>query len=122
MLVGHTSRPTSPPSARRPSVPLSSPRPEHPDMELDLPTTAVIAVHLQGDVVGPDGAFAGFFHQQVVERDVLARNQALLTAAREAGVPVVYTRVAWQPDYSDLHVNSPLLGVVTQSGCLKEGS
>jgi biuret amidohydrolase len=91
-------------------------------MELDLHATAVIAVHLQGDVVGPDGAFAGFFHEQVVERDVLAKNQALLTAAREAGVPVVYTRVAWQPDYSDLHVNSPLLGIVTQSGCLKEGS
>jgi nicotinamidase-related amidase len=91
-------------------------------MELDPRTTAVIAVHLQGDIVGPDGAFAGFFRQQVVERDVLAKNRALLRAARDAGATIVYTRVAWRPDYSDLEVNSPLLGIVTQSGCLKEGS
>ena len=91
-------------------------------MELNPRTTAVIAVHLQGDIVGPAGAFAGFFRQQVVERDVLAKNHALLGAARDAGAIVVYTRVAWQPDYSDLHVNSPLLGIVAQSGCLKEGS
>ena len=46
----------------------------------------------------------------------------MLDAARAAGVPVVYTRVAWQPDYSDLNANSPLLGIVAQSGCLKDGS
>ena len=83
-------------------------------MELDPRTTAVIAVHLQGDIVGPDGAFAGFFRQQVVERDVLAKNRVLLGAARDAGATVVYTRVAWQPDYSDLEVNSPLLGIVAE--------
>jgi nicotinamidase-related amidase len=91
-------------------------------MELDPRTTAVIAVHLQGDIVGPDGAFAGFFHQQVAERNVLGVAADLLGAARAAGVPVVYTRVAWKSDYSDLHANSPLLGIVVQSSCLKDGS
>jgi biuret amidohydrolase len=91
-------------------------------MELDPRTTAVVAIHFQGDIVGPDGAFAGFFHQQVVERDVLAVTRNVLDAARAAGVPVVYTRVAWEPDYSDLDANSPLLGIVVQSGCLKDGS
>jgi nicotinamidase-related amidase len=91
-------------------------------MELDPRTTAVVAVHYQGDIVGPDGAFAGFFHQQVAERGVLGVTSRVLDAARAAGVPVVYTRVAWQPDYSDLDANSPLLGIVVQSGCLKDGS
>jgi nicotinamidase-related amidase len=91
-------------------------------MELDPRTTAVVAVHLQGDIVGPDGAFAGFFHEQVAERNVLGVAADLLSAARAAGVPVVYTRVAWQSDYSDLNANSPLLGIVVQSGCLKDGS
>lgn len=91
-------------------------------MELDPRTTAVVAIHYQGDIVGSDGAFAGFFHQQVAERNVLAVTKGVLDAARTAGVPVVYTRVAWQPDYSDLNANSPLLGIVVQSGCLKDGS
>jgi nicotinamidase-related amidase len=91
-------------------------------MELDPRTTALLAVHLQNDVVGADGAFADFFHEQVAARNVVAVNGDLITAARAAGVPVIYTRVAWKPDYSDLHANSPLLGMVAQFGCLKDGS
>ncbi|MCU1604340.1 MAG: Nicotinamidase-related amidase [Modestobacter sp.] len=91
-------------------------------MELDPRTTALMAVHLQNDVVGADGAFADFFHEQVVARNVVAVNADLIAAARAAGVPVIYTRVAWKPDYSDLHANSPLLGMVAQFGCLKDGS
>lgn len=91
-------------------------------MELDPRTTAVVAVHCQGDIVGPTGAFADFFHQQVTVRHVIDQIAALIAAARTAAATVVYTRVAWKPDFSDLEVNSPLLGIVAQSGCLKEGS
>jgi nicotinamidase-related amidase len=91
-------------------------------MDLDPRTTAVIAVHFQGDIVTPEGAFAGFFAEQVAARNVLATTASLLDAARAAGVTVVYTRVAWKPDYSDLDANSPLLGMVAQTGCLQEGS
>ncbi|MGW6034926.1 cysteine hydrolase family protein [Gordonia terrae] len=91
-------------------------------MELDPRTTALIAVHLQGDVVGPKGAFSDFFYSQVVERNVLATIASLAESFRAVDSPVVYTRVAWQPDFSDLQVNSPILGIVSQSGCLKDGS
>ncbi len=91
-------------------------------MELDPARTAVIAVHLQKDVVNADGAFGGFFAAQAVERDVVGVNSALLDAARRAGATVVYTRVAWQPGLADLIVNSPILQIVQQSGCLVEGS
>ena len=39
----------------------------------------------------------------------------MLDGARSAGAKVVYTRVAWQPGFADLHANSPLLGVVAQT-------
>ncbi|UZF48092.1 cysteine hydrolase family protein [Rhodococcus rhodochrous] len=91
-------------------------------MELDPRTTALVAVHCQGDIVGPTGAFADFFHQQVTERKVIDHIAALITTARTARATIVYTRVAWKPDLSDLDANSPLLGMVAQSGCLKEGS
>lgn len=91
-------------------------------MELDPSTTAIIAVHYQADIVGPDGAFAGFFREQVEARNVLAVTADLLAAARGAGATVVYTRVAWRADHADLVPNSPLLGIVAQSGCLTEGT
>ncbi|WP_020105918.1 cysteine hydrolase family protein [Nocardia sp. 348MFTsu5.1] len=91
-------------------------------MELDPRTTALIVVHCQGDVVGPDGAFSDFFYNQVVERDVVARIGQLADEVRRAGAHVFYTRVAFKPDLSDLQVNSPILGIVEQSGCLQEGN
>ncbi|MGF0313267.1 cysteine hydrolase family protein [Rhodococcus sp. IEGM1428] len=91
-------------------------------MELDPSTTALIVVHAQGDVVGPDGAFADFFYNQVVERDVIAKIAGLAGDVRNAGGTVIFTRVAWKPDLSDLEVNSPILGIVQQSGCLQEGA
>ncbi|MFC5948985.1 cysteine hydrolase family protein [Pseudonocardia lutea] len=88
----------------------------------DPNSTAIVAVHFQNDIVGPDGAFAGFFRAEIERTGVLGTAARLLDGARAAGVPVVYTRVAWKEDYSDLNANSPLLGMVAQTGCLKDGS
>jgi len=91
-------------------------------MNIDRTTTAVIAVHLERDIVGGDGAMAGFFHEQVVERDVLATAARFLELARRTGVPVIYTRVAFAPDYSDMHANSPLLAGTRDSLALRDGT
>ena len=91
-------------------------------MELNPERTAVIAVHCQGDIVSGDGAFAPFFHDQVVTRNVISKIGSLLGSARESGMTVIYTRVAFKPDFSDLNANSPLLKVVEQAGCLKDGT
>jgi nicotinamidase-related amidase len=91
-------------------------------MELNPATTAVIAVHMQHDIVSADGAFGGFFAAQAAERDIVGVTGKLLDAARSAGATVVYTRVAWQPGYPDLVPNSPLLAMVAQFHCLVEGS
>ena len=89
---------------------------------IDPTRTALVAVHLQNDIVGPDGAFAPFFRAEIDRVGTLATAARLLDAARTAGVPVVYTRVAWRPDYSDLHANSPLLNIVIQQNCLVDGT
>jgi nicotinamidase-related amidase len=88
----------------------------------DPTRTAVVAVHVQNDVVGTDGAFAGFFREEIDRTGVLVTIGRVLDGARSAGAKVVYTRVAWQPGFPDLHVNSPLLGVVAQTKCLEDGS
>jgi 2-hydroxy-6-oxonona-2,4-dienedioate hydrolase len=89
---------------------------------IDPRRTAVIAVHYQNDIVGPDGAFAPFFHAEVERVGVIPTTARLLDAARAAGTKVAYTRVAFQPGYPDLVANSPLLGIVVQQKCLVDGT
>jgi nicotinamidase-related amidase len=91
-------------------------------MEIDPGRAAVIAIHCQGDIVAPDGAFAGFFQQQIIERRTLDAVAGVLKSARAAGIQVVYTRVAFAPDYSDLKANCQLLAAAPGLGCLKDGS
>ncbi len=91
-------------------------------MELDPRTTAIVAVHCQGDVVGPAGALAGMFQQQVRHRNVIGRIADLLDAGRRVGCTTIYTRIAFAPDYSDLVPNSPILADIPVLGCMKDGS
>lgn len=90
-------------------------------MELTSKTCAVIAVHLQSDIVGAEGAFAPVFHQQIVAGDIIGQAIRLVDVVRRAGGQVVFTRVAWEPDYRDLVANFPLFQMVAQAGALKEG-
>ncbi|MFE6925491.1 cysteine hydrolase family protein [Nocardia sp. NPDC057663] len=91
-------------------------------MELTPQTTAALIVHLQGDVIAPDGALGDFFAANAQARNVVAGNNFLAEAVRAAGGTAVFTRVAFKPDYSDLVANCPLLAMVAQAGCLKDGS
>lgn len=91
-------------------------------MSFDPKRTAVVAVHAQNDIVGPDGAFAGFFRAEIDRTGVLGTIGRVLDGARAAGATVVYTRVAFAPGHTDLNPNSPLLGMVAQTKCLEDGS
>ncbi|MBV1777686.1 cysteine hydrolase [Paeniglutamicibacter sp. ABSL32-1] len=82
----------------------------------------MIALHGQGDIIGANGAFADFFHAEIVRRGVVNKISALLTVARDADATVIYTKIVFKPDYSDLNTNSPLLQIVQQKGSLQEGS
>jgi nicotinamidase-related amidase len=90
-------------------------------MDIDRNSTAVVAVHFEQDVVGEGGALAGLFREQVVARDVLAVAARFLAEARAAGIPVIYTRVAFAPDYSNMTPNSPLLLGTRDAQALRDG-
>ncbi|MGV2852863.1 cysteine hydrolase family protein [Glutamicibacter sp. AGC13] len=84
--------------------------------------TAVVSIHNQGDIIGPNGAFAEMFHEQITRRNVVGQLAGLLEGARTAGASIIYTRIAFAPDFSDLVPNSPLLQMVKQAGCLVDGT
>lgn len=91
-------------------------------MSFDPSRTAVVSIHSQGDIIGPDGAFAELFHEQITRRDVVGQLAGLLEEARAAGASIIYTRIAFAPGFSDLVPNSPLLQMVQQAGCLVDGT
>jgi nicotinamidase-related amidase len=89
---------------------------------IDPLRTALVAVHLQNDIVGAQGAFAPFFRAEIDRTGVLDTAARALKTAREAGVKIVYTRVAFRPGHTDLVPNLPLLGMVAQNNCLVDGT
>jgi len=91
-------------------------------MSFNPARTAVVSIHNQGDIIGSNGTFADLFHEQIASRGIVGKLAQLLAQAREAGATIVYTRIAFKPDFSDLEPNSPLLQMVRQAGCLVEGS
>ena len=91
-------------------------------MESNPSWTAVIAMHLQNDIATKGGAMGPFFAAQVQSRGIIGVVGTLLTTARAAGAAVVYTRVAWQPGYTDLQANSPLLRMTVRDESLIDGT
>jgi nicotinamidase-related amidase len=91
-------------------------------VELDSKRTAVVAVHLQADVVTADGAFGGFFAEMVERTGVLERCREVIDAAREAGATVAYTRITFSPGHPELLANNALFSVVAQQGSTVEGT
>lgn len=89
-------------------------------MNLNPATTAVIAVHLQPDIISADGAFGDFFAAEAAARDIVGVTNSLLSDVRAAGAAVVFTRVAFAAGHTNLFVNSPLLGMVAQTQSLLE--
>ena len=70
-------------------------------MDLNPPRFAVIAVHMQNNIVTAEGAYGGFFAAQATSRDVIGITGKLLDATRARSSAVLYTRVAWQPGYPE---------------------
>jgi len=84
--------------------------------------TAVLALHLQRDIVAADGALADFFYPEVERTAVLPAIGRVLSSARKVGAKVIYARVAYLAGYSDLIANSPLTEMVRARECMIDGT
>lgn len=91
-------------------------------MEIDPGRTALLAVHMQGDVVTPEGAFGGLFAEMVEKAGVIEKAASLIEAARDAGATIAYARVVFTEGHPELDANSPIWNMVSEVGCLVDGS
>lgn len=91
-------------------------------LHLDPARTALVNVHWQQDIVTAHGAFAPFFAESVQRHGVIDRTRTLVDAAREAGVPVIWARAAFQPGYPELVMNTGLSHAIKELNALAEGS
>ncbi|WP_067902044.1 cysteine hydrolase family protein [Nocardia vaccinii] len=89
---------------------------------LDPARTAIVAAHLQNDIVGADRPFAAFFPTEPQRAGFQGAILRVLDGARAAGVKVVYTRIAYQPGYPDMVGNAPHQDLVKRKGVLVEGT
>lgn len=84
--------------------------------------TALLVVHIQPDIVSEGTAFGNLFHEQVTANNIIDACNRAMSAVRNAGGLVVPLRIAFKNDYSDLDPSMPLLQMVAEAGCLKDGS
>ncbi len=85
---------------------------------------AVLVIDAQNYMVGPPpGAPAGPYPSACeAGREAVARLAPLLAAARQSGVPVVYTRFVLRPDGSDIGVYGRKRALLKIDGWCLEGS
>lgn len=84
-------------------------------MELDLDHSAVMGLHWQRNVVKPEGFFGAWFADPVAGSGVIERTARVIAAARDAGIPVVYTRFVVPSDDGQLVRNTPVMAQVAES-------
>jgi nicotinamidase-related amidase len=91
-------------------------------VEISPSSTAVIAIHVERDVIEVDRPFGRMFNEMVVRTGLLDNFAKVLDAARAAGALVVYAKVAFPPGSPDLDTGIPLYAAVAEANALVSGS
>ena len=92
-------------------------------LEISKQNTAVLAMDFENDIVHPAGAFKDFgFAQMVADNDILDKTTQLLTAARNAGVSVIYVSVKFRAGYPERAANGGLWQGLHGANALVEGT
>lgn len=70
-------------------------------MEIDKSKAALIVVDMQNSFCKPDGQVAAIGLDTTACQGAISPCESVLTAARNAGIPIIFTRYVYEPDYSD---------------------
>lgn len=85
--------------------------------------TALLVIDMQNGFCHPDGSFAKLGMDIGQLADAVTGSRRLIDAAHAAGVPVIYTRYVYQPDYRDGGILVDyLLPAIKELGSLAAGS
>jgi nicotinamidase-related amidase len=83
-------------------------------LSIDRHSTAVLCMDYQNDIVGlqPDDR----------QRDLLSKASAVLAAARQAGLPVIYVVVRFRDGYPEVSARNKLFQGIKSANRLREGT
>ncbi|UCE30943.1 MAG: cysteine hydrolase [Burkholderiales bacterium] len=92
-------------------------------MRFEAARAALVAIDLQRAFCAPDGSVARQGRDVAPLRAAAERTLELVAAARRAGMPVIWTRMSYRPDYADggllMHELRPNL---MRIGALRDGT
>lgn len=92
-------------------------------MELRRESTALVVVDMQNGFCHSDGSVDRIGLPAANLQPAVAPCRQLVAAARQAGVPIIYTRYVYRPDYTDGGVMvHELIPDLKQGQCLKAGT
>lgn len=85
--------------------------------------TALLVIDLQNGFCHPDGSFATLGLDSAALAAAVPGSKRLVAAAREAGIPIIYTRFVYRPDYRDGGVlTSEIMPALADSRSLEAGT
>jgi nicotinamidase-related amidase len=92
-------------------------------LALDPSKTALLLIHWQNEIASPEGRNSQDMPQRVREQGILRRTQAVLDAAREKGMLVVYINGVHAPGYPELGARTvPLAAMLISRGSMQKGT
>lgn len=92
-------------------------------VRIDPQRSVVLSLHLQNDIFHSDGKLnLGEGVPEEISAPMFEATHKLLDGAREAGVPIIFDRVAHRPGYGELTANNGLFKLCMELGALQEGT
>jgi nicotinamidase-related amidase len=90
------------------------PCPQSKQVSVDVGTSALVMLHWQNDLVMPQGKLAKHFWKRVQDNKVIEHAKAVLNAARDAGMFVIFVNIGFQPGYPETPPRKYLKGYIAE--------